>query len=185
MPGDPLQHLLPGDEVPLNTDRDNTIAHAAAEVRAHGFNKAARKGKRQFAQSGIVLVKNVSGVDLDRFCVVGLGDPIIGPAVNLTEYYNEVTFKGHIPTEALHLGKFAILQEPCANGKIVPAVVSGVTPVRLARYDATHECADVFDGDPNQLLADRCGSAQILWAIRTDHAREPPSWRRHNIQTNN
>jgi len=94
MPGDPLQHLLPGDPVPLNTDRDNTISHAAAEIRASGFDRASDVIRR-FRQSGIVLVKNVSGADRSRFDVVGLGAPIIGPTVNLAEYNNEVTFEGH------------------------------------------------------------------------------------------
>jgi len=108
------------------------------------------------------LIRNDTGMDLDRFSVVGLGAPIILPSTNLQEFKRQVTFRGVVPTES-HLGRFAVLLAPCATGAITEAAVAGVTWVQLLVDDPLDWCADVLSGSTDYLETSPNGSAQVLW----------------------
>jgi len=108
------------------------------------------------------LIRNETGMDLDRFSVVGLSEPIILPSANLQEFKRQVTFRGVVPTES-HLGRFAILLAPCAAGAITEAAIAGVTWVWLQIDDSLDWCADVLPGSTDYLVTSPTGSAQVLW----------------------
>jgi hypothetical protein len=95
--------------------------------------------------------------------VVGLGDPIIDNSANLAEFQNRFTFKGETPATDTHRGKFAILVEPIAEGKLGKAVVAGLCQVQIDVADAAHKYAEITDGDATVLTSSTSGSAQILW----------------------
>lgn len=98
----------------------------------------------------------------DRFGVIGLSSPLILPTANLAEFQARVAFTGAAPA-ASNQFKFAILQEPLANGVIGSAIVDGVTPCKLYVANQYHEYADVKAGDKTQLTSSLWGAAQIVW----------------------
>lgn len=92
-----------------------------------------------------------------------VGNPIIDNADNLAEFKNRVTFKGETPSLASHVGRFAILLEPIAAGKLGKAVVSGVSVARIDVANAYHGSCEIIGGDCGKLRSGPCGGAQILW----------------------
>ncbi len=119
-----------------------------------------------FPQATIVLVRNDSGSNQNRLAVLGIDTPIIDPATNLNEFKNRVALSCVTPAVDTHEGKFVILAEPIAAGKIGRAYASGVCPVQIIVLDEDAEAyqfADIFDAYATGLFADPNGSASILW----------------------
>lgn len=124
------------------------------------------------ANGTIVLVKNATRYDRNRFDVLGIDSPIITPTANLGEFKNRVMLSCSTPRTGSttntsipdHTGKFVILQEPIPIGGIGKAIVAGVTIARVKVETDTLEAttAGVDDNDPEQLLAGGSG-AEILW----------------------
>lgn len=108
----------------------------------------------------LALVRNDSGANQPRFAVLGLNGPIISTTANLTEWKERLTFKGILPTAVTHSGKFCVLLEPLANGRIGTAAVGGVVPVRITGTAGT-TWVDVATG-VTTLAAGTSGSAQVL-----------------------
>jgi hypothetical protein len=144
----------------------------AFNVFADGAEEAARLRKqfaaggpppRQSRNAGVVTVRNDTGADLDRYAVVGLGDPIIDNSENLAEFQGRVTFQGETPDIDLHVGKFAVLIEPLPDGKIGLAIAAGVCQVLLTVSAADDRYADIEDAETGHLTSGGSGSAQILW----------------------
>jgi hypothetical protein len=68
-------------------------------------------------------------------------------------------------------GRFAVLLEPLANGKIGWAAVGGVVPVKLAVEGASlYDHAEISPGTCTELANVADGSAQVLWAEPTGGA---------------
>src|SRR5687768_12426349 len=63
-------------------------------------------------QTGIILVKNTSGSDVERFGVLGIDAPIFTPTENLEGFKTTICLKCVTPTDASHKSKFVILREP-------------------------------------------------------------------------
>jgi len=129
--------------------------------------------------TNVVQVGNDSGVDRDRFDVLGIHGPVIDPADNLPAFKNGVVLRGVLPRwpgeagttsttpapEAIvsHEGCFVVLLQPLAAGAIGWAMISGVTVAKVDYTDSTGRCAEVKDGDAGSLRACPSGSAFILW----------------------
>jgi hypothetical protein len=146
--------------------RSTLFLDAARAVREH--KQFGTEASQFFRQSGIVKVKNASGADRGRFAVLGLTEPIILPADNPAEFKRQVTFEGVVPAKNVHKGKFAVLLEPVADGKIGLAVVAGVVPVRLQVDPAKlYDCAEIIDGNTLALVNLPHGSARVLWVEAT------------------
>ncbi|MCS6977253.1 MAG: hypothetical protein NZM31_09645, partial [Gemmatales bacterium] len=140
---------------------------AALAVRQH--KQFGTEASPFFRQSGIVKVKNASGADQGRFAILGLTEPIVVPPDNLDEFKRQVTFEGIIPNRKFHPGKFAVLLEPIAAGKIGLAVVAGVVPARLqVDPDQLYDGADIIAGDTQKLQNLPHGSARVLWVQEPD-----------------
>lgn len=123
------------------------------------------RGKGSF-DGDVILVRNETATEQERWAVVGLANPIITPTENEAEFEQRVTFDGIIPVDPTHVGKFAVLQEPLAAGAIGRACVYGVTQAKL-RVDSGDDVigfADIIDGDTTALANVSDGSARVLWA---------------------
>jgi hypothetical protein len=163
---DTLRHVQPGDPFEIRSQTFNTIIDATrAFVRSK--HDRDRESQRIFHQTGIVLVKNASGDDRKRFDVLGINAPIISPDDNIEEFKNRVTFKCSKPKESKHFGKCVVLLEPIGKNEIGRAVVAGVTVARVEIVDPRDRCADIETDTTNNLVSDKSGSAQILWADGT------------------
>jgi hypothetical protein len=167
MPGDPFKKALPGQRLVIPADAFNGFVDAANYVRARRHNIESDAAD-EFRQSGIVKVRNASGADQGRFAVLGLTEPIILPADNLDEFKRQVTFEGVVPAKNEHKGKFAVLLEPIAAGKIGLGVVAGVVPVRLkVDPNQLYDRAEIIGGSTQALVNQPHGSARVLWLEAT------------------
>lgn len=111
----------------------------------------------------LISVRNDSGADRDRFHLLAIDRPIIGPADNLREFKNRPSAIGKLPVHSDHFGRFAVLLDPIRVGKIGRAWVSGVCPAKVDVIDNCHDFADIKNNDASQLESQPFGSAQILW----------------------
>ena len=160
--GDAFKKVQAGQRIAITAEAYNAFIDAAQAVREH--KQFGTEASQFFRQSGIVKLKNASGADQARFAVLGLTEPIILPAANTPEFKRQVTFEGVVPAKNDHRGKFAVLLEPIAEGKIGLAVIAGVVPVRL-KVDAEqlYDRAEIIDADAGKLLNVPHGSARVLW----------------------
>jgi hypothetical protein len=160
--GDPFKKVQRGDPLRIPAETFNTFIDAAKDFRNRTQNLA-RRGQTEVLQSGIILVKNGTANDLERFHILGIERPIFTPAESLFSFHDHIAVVGVTPNEDDHLGRFLVLQEPLRSGMIGRACVSGVTPVRLNVLDEEHEWADIEEGETDSLKTDTAGSAFILW----------------------
>jgi hypothetical protein len=166
MAGDAFKKVQPGQRLKITAEAFNAFVDAARAVREH--KQFGTDASQFFRQSGIVKLRNASGADQGRFAVLGLTEPIILPAANETEFKRQVTFEGVVPARNDHKGKFAVLLEPVAAGKIGLAVVAGVVPVHLqVSPGQLYDCAEIIDGSTQALVNLPHGSARVLWVEAT------------------
>lgn len=161
-----LRHVQRGQPLTIPADDWNRIVDA---TRAFYEQQGTRGGLATVGISGgrqasVVLIKNASGQDQDRFAVLGIDAPIITPGAegNEDEFKRQVALSCVTPT-ADHAGRFVVLQEPLADGAIGRACVSGVTVVRLQMENEDDTIADVADGESGHLVSGTSGNAVILW----------------------
>ncbi len=166
MAGDAFKKVQPGQRLEIPAEAYNAFLDAARAVREH--KQFGTEASPFFRQSGLVKVKNASGSDQARFAILGLASPIIPPGDNETEFKRQVTFQGVIPVQHDHAGRFAVLLEPVAAGKLGPAVLAGVVPVRL-QVDPAHlyDYAEIIPGNTTRLRNTPHGSARVLWVEDT------------------
>ena len=159
-----LKHVQPGEPVgPPSAAIHNAMVDAALDYRRRMGSQTSRPAVAGSNYS-VVLVRNDSEADRDRFNVLGIDDVVITPTDNLDEFKSRVALSGVKPTVADHVGKFVILLEPLKEGAIGRGLVSGVCPVQVDMTDAGHQWADVKDDDAGSLASSSSGIARILWA---------------------
>lgn len=159
--GDHLKKVQSGDPMVIPAQTFNAFVDAAFDFQRRQ-RSVKREGQATFQQNGVILVRNNTGGDLDRFAAVGIDAPIIGPDDNEDEFKNRASAIGVKPAVPLHRGRFAIMLEPVASGGIAPACVSGVVPCQIEVDEETHERADV-EHDSTTLRTGHHGGAEILW----------------------
>lgn len=156
-PGAPL-HLRAED---WNAAMDAAQAHRAGPRAA----PTPRPGVR--ANPNLVLVRNQSGSDQDRFAVLGIDAPIIGPTDNENQFTSRVGLDGVTPAEGTHEGRFVVLAEPIADGKIGRAWINGIAVAKVwvpwGIESGDDGYAEIADGDTDNLWCGPTGSARILW----------------------
>jgi hypothetical protein len=119
--GDAFKKVRTGDPLVIPAATFNTFIDAARDFRQREMQGQATVG-REFRQTGIVLIRNDSGADRQRFDVLGVQGPLVRPTDNAEVFEDRVTFKGVQPKRR-HTGRFAVLLEPLADGAIGRAVV--------------------------------------------------------------
>jgi len=162
--GDALKKVTSGSPLAIPAAAYNAFIDAARAEQAHQGDQGV-PGQAVPRESGIVLIKNTTESDLERFAILGIDSPIFTPTDNEQEFKNRVALKGVTPDteEDEHYGRFAILLEPLAAGNIGLGMVQGVTPVRLRRYTDWLRSADIQDGKTAYLCDKIGGIAKILW----------------------
>lgn len=150
----------PGDEFSVSADFLNGLADMLAERRGTSARPGQTRQATPFA-GDVVLVKNTTGDNVQRFRIMALDAPIIAPADNADEYTRRVTFNGIKPVAA-STGKWGVLIDGLTPNSIGRAVVIGVT-VAWVNLNAA---GDRFvEADPGAYIPKGNGSkgAQILW----------------------
>ncbi len=161
MSGDKFKKTAAGRPLEIPAATWNAMVDAArSHVEQQHDQSAPTDGL--FRQGDIVKVRNQSGQSLDRFAVLGIDSPAIDPQENQREFKNHVALNAVTPT-AQHRGRFVVLLEPLAGGRIGKAWLSGVCPARINVLEDWHSHADIQEGDSSSLTSHPAGSAQILW----------------------
>jgi len=161
---DALRKVQAGQKLVIPAAAYNAFIDAAVDYRRRTA-RIGQKAEPSQRQASIVLVRNDSGGDLNRLAVLGIDSPVIDPAANEDEFKNRVALVGVTPAENTHEGRFVVLVEPIAAGKIGRAYAAGVCPVRIDVPDEGHKYpfAEIADGVTENLKAAHYGSAAILW----------------------
>lgn len=155
-----LKDVTAGQALRFSAGDINACFAAARAHRARQLNTLAEASA--FDQAGVVRVKNASGADRGTLEVLAIDVPLILPADNLARWRSEVTFSGITPGTT-HAGRYVVLQEPIANGKIGRAMVIGVTPALLDVTAESDRFAEVVSTVATSLKTGTTGSARILW----------------------
>jgi len=146
-------------------------------ARAHQEGQRRLSRKPLFHTADVVVMRNDTAGDVDRFGVLGIGEPLINPQHDLAHanqegFQSQVAVTGLSPGEG-HRGKFGILLEPVARESIGRACVIGATVARVRMDDEDHGFADIDEGDPRWLLSTTEGMAELLW-VQPKSQREDP-----------
>ncbi len=146
----------------LKASRINYVLEAAELAHQQPAAQPPRSG----GFSGTVLVRNDSGEDRSRFDVLGITSVVIQPNQSdeaERSFLNAQILVGDTPdTDRDGTGRIAILQAPCKDGKIAPAVMSSLSVVRLDLQDSDkHTSAALIDGDASQL--EPGGPIVVVW----------------------
>lgn len=109
-----------------------------------------------------VLVRNDTSLAREPGEILALGTPLVLPSENANTFASRIAFAGTTPTASSH-GKFAVLQEPIAAGKMGFAAIAGVVAVTVEISHDWLTRADVTPGFSSKLTAKPNGTAEILW----------------------
>lgn len=161
-----------GDPLVIPAQTFNTFIDAARDFQQRQ-RSARRRVQRERQDAGIILVRNESGQDRERFDVLGIQGPIITPTDNADEFANRVALSGDVPSTT-HAGRFVVLLEPLRDGAIGRACIDGVCVVQVEMADEEHGFADVKVGDASVLESSSSGTAQLLW-VQPEEDRDDPA----------
>lgn len=161
---DALKKVQSGQSLVIPASAYNAFIDAAMDFRQRTAYLG-REAQASFQQASIILVRNDSGANRQRFEVLGVDAPIIDPSTNEEEFKNRVALSCVAPAADTHEGKFVVLAEPIATGKIGRAYAAGVCPVKIDVPDEDHEWryAEIADGVTANLKVSMQGSAGVLW----------------------
>lgn len=109
-----------------------------------------------------VMVRNDSGAAVDALSILSLGDPIVTPTDNETEFTTRAGFSGDTPAST-DFGNFCVTAESIPSGEIGLAWISGIVPVQCQFDYASFPRCDIDAGTDNKLLANFHGSAEVVW----------------------
>jgi hypothetical protein len=165
--GDPLKKVQAGDPLVISAGAYNEFCDAAKAAKAGAMSQGSAAGNGTGFNPSIVLVKNNSGADRDRFDVLGIDAPLFTFSDSDKEFKTRPSLKGVSPTLADHLGKFVILLEPVASGKIGRAAISGLVPckVKIESGQSSLQYADIEADTMTRLILSSGGTAQVLWKV--------------------
>lgn len=164
---DRFQSVIPGQQVRIPANTWNSMLAAAREYEQNKFNvqSGSEPSSRKLT---LAKVRNQTGLALQRFSIVGLGNPIITPGMNLAEFQRQSTFEIGFPSAG---GRFGVLLEPLAETAIGTAAVAGVIATRIAVGATAYECAVPVPGLSAYLLNVPHGPAKVLWMESTGAVR--------------
>lgn len=160
MGGDSLKKVKSGDPLRIPARTFNTFIDSARDYLQRSQSSGGRP-TQSVRQTGIALVKNDSGTDVDRFAVLQITGPLFTPTENEQTFRNQVALTGSTPSAGGE-GLFVVCQEPIASGALGRCMVAGVTPVQVNVTAEAHEWAEIASGQTGYLASAASGSAQIL-----------------------
>ena len=88
--------IFRGDPLRIPAQTFNTFIDVAKDFQARKM-QGGQYAQREFSSTGIVLVKNISLADCDRFAVLGIDGPLFSPTVNLESFKNKVVLSCRTP----------------------------------------------------------------------------------------
>jgi len=140
--GDALKKVQAGQRLEIPAETYNAFLDAVRAERARRHDIEQEPGD-EFRQTGIIKVRNQTGVDQDRYSVLALRSPIVTPSDNLQEFKNRVNLDGVKAVDPAKCERFAILLDPLKAGGIGRGIVAGVVPVRVNVIRETDPFAEI------------------------------------------
>ena len=159
----PLKKVQSGQRLHIPAAAYNAFVDAAIDHRQR-LSNIGKESQPSHRSADIVLVRNDSGIARARYTAMGIETVVIDPAENPNDMLLSVVgLDGE-----LHAGRWVVLQEPLANGKIGRAVISGVTYLAsLSATMAEHQYVDV--NASGSIGSAYTGPAQLLWYEKADN----------------
>lgn len=154
-----IQKVNPGQKFKMPAEAYNAFVDAA---QAHKRNLNQSVNMKSPNTRDVITIKNMTGETLDRFNVVGIGEPIYDPETQPIDFSEDIIFEGETPDIEEHVGKWAVLLDGCTDGDFVEAKVIGVTACKIDVDNEDYGYVEIADGEYT-LSAAASGSAQILW----------------------
>lgn len=161
MAGDAMKKVQPGDRLKIPAETFNTFIDAARAFRADQQNLGVHP-RPELRDRDVVLVRNNSGADRQRFDILGIDGALFTPADNLDEFQNRSPLTGVVPAISDHVRQFVVLLEPAAEGALARACLAGIVSVRLKVVYQWHQFAHIADDEPTRLVSD-CVGFPVLW----------------------
>ena len=185
--GSKLTHVRPGDPMEIGAGTFNAMVDAAKAHQGgrHGLGRTTRPDIRQ---GNIVVVRNDSGFDLDRYNVLGLSGVLFDPTAYPTSFQREIAVTGVIPTLGVHDQNFVILQEPIKDGDLGLAMIAGVSIVKVwiasteanslfsyAKIMAAAATLEKAPAGPARIISIEAGTGN-KWAVVSFGHANPITW---------
>jgi len=157
-----MKKVSPGDRLSIPASTYNAFIDAAQANRGSQADIMSASGRVNTA--GLVYIRNDSLANIPRFGVLGIDKPIFAPEEAPNSFFNRIVLSGVFPVEGVHEGRFVILSEPLAAGKIGRGYAAGccVAKVNVVTESAALY-ADIADDETEFLSCGPHGTAQILW----------------------
>lgn len=182
MGGDPFKHVHRGEPLQIPAQWFNTVSDLARRNRGQQVNGS------PLPMAGppaiVVPIRNDSGSAVGRFGILAITGAILSPTANLAAFQNQPALVGTTPDLPANAGRFVVLQEPVADGRIGRGLLQGITAVQVevpageawtadapgggsGTTDYTwYQWADIETDSGHEtarLKATPHGAAQILW----------------------
>jgi hypothetical protein len=165
---DPRQHVRPGQKLQIAAQQINFLNGLMRK--GGGFTSDGLSGWAP--GSNVIMARNDTGAALPRHGVVQIGgflvDPHAGESAE-SQFSAMPSVLAVLPEcegeESSAIPRVGVTVEPIAEDKCGRIVVSGVTPVRLNRYDASHRGARAVENEVGFMVStnDYGAAASILW----------------------
>jgi len=159
-----MRKVASGQKLSISASTFNSMLDASADFKRRTHNRGSRSVPPD-TRNGIVLIRNQSGADCDRFSVLGISGVLVTSLDNEQEFASRFALNGATPA-AEHEGKFAILLEPIANAAFGKAMISGVTPALVQGDSAAGSKTAGIQAGQTYLVPNAPG-AQILYEETT------------------
>lgn len=157
-----LRHVHAGEPLVITADDYNACLEAARARQMRQFDRGPAPVPALPA-AGRVLIKNTSAAHRVRGDVLGITGVLFTRQDNPGGFYAGPVLTGTTPDADDHTGKFVVLAEPLAAGKLGHALIDGLCVTRVKMNSEDDRFADVRDGDATQLDSAGSGLAQLLW----------------------
>jgi hypothetical protein len=158
MTSNPYRTVNPGDRLRIPAKTWNQLVGVAKD-QAYGGD--AGLGAHGAAARSLVLVRNSSGADVDRFGVLAVGDALIDPAASAPGFLERVAVDGESVTSA-NAGSFVVATEPIRNGAVGRAAIVGAMPLKLTINSESDQYAAAVPG-ASVLHTAGAGGARVIW----------------------
>jgi hypothetical protein len=151
-----FQKVLPGDS--LNRFPARVYNAMLDKINERDPDSPVESGSER--QATIISVRNDTGANLLRGDVVGIGEVLVLPTVNESEFLGgQPLFGGIAPAVG---GEYAVLIDSIPNGQIGRAMIDGVVQARVSGAEAAF--AEISAGVTSYLSLGATGTARLLWA---------------------
>ena len=109
-----------------------------------------------------VFVKNTSGINVNRYGILGISGIVFDPQTALPAFTSKVVFEGTVPQETQD-GRFLICAEPIRNGAMGRCWADGIVITKVSVSDASHNYATILNNNVSRLKSAENGLCYILW----------------------